>query len=369
MISRRAVLCAIVPLATACRKQRGDGFAGYAFVANRDGRAIAAVDLTAFAVAKHIRLPASPTEIWAAPNGPFLYALTPESGELFEIDASKLAVGRTLKLGAPALTMRAEPGGSALWIPCPASRRLLRVDPALMSVTAALRLPGEPTHLDLSNSRGLALLGYSATGEISTLQLATGDATKPVRVAGRTGDALFRSDGRAILVADTSDRQLAVLDSVSLQPIVRLPLAISPDNVCAHPSGGQIFISGAGADAVVVVHPYYVPQVAETVLAGSRPGPMTASATHLFVTNPQAGDVTILSVARRKVIAVAQVGAEPRHVTVTPDGEYALVLNQSSGDMAVLRIAGLQPDRRKSAALFTLIPVGSRPVSATVKAV
>jgi hypothetical protein len=37
--------------------------------------------------------------------------------------------------------------------------------------------------------------------------------------------------------------------------------------------------------------------------------------------------------------------------------------------MAVLRIAGLQPDRRKSAALFTLIPVGSKPVSAVVMAV
>jgi hypothetical protein len=34
--------------------------------------------------------------------------------------------------------------------------------------------------------------------------------------------------------------------------------------------------------------------------------------------------------------------------------------------MAVIRMAGLQPDRRKSAALFTMIPVGSKPVSAVV---
>ena len=128
-------------------------------------------------------------------------------------------------------------------------------------------------------------------------------------------------------------------------------------------------MTGEGRDVVVVVYPYYVPEVAETILAGSRPGAMGCSGTHLFVTNPAAGDVSIVNVERRRVVAVASVGAEPGHVTITPDGEYALVLNRKSGDMAVLRIAGLQPDRRKTAALFTLIPVGSKPVSAVVMAV
>jgi YVTN family beta-propeller protein len=104
-----------------------------------------------------------------------------------------------------------------------------------------------------------------------------------------------------------------------------------------------------------VIYPYFVPEVAETVLAGSRPGPMAATWTHLFVTNPAAGDVTILDIDTRRVVAVAGVGADPGYVTVTPDREYALVLNRKSGDMAVIRVAGLQPDRRKSAALFTMI--------------
>jgi DNA-binding beta-propeller fold protein YncE len=77
--------------------------------------------------------------------------------------------------------------------------------------------------------------------------------------------------------------------------------------------------------------------------------------------------VSILNIARRKVVAVATVGSEPSHIEITPRDQYALVLNRRSGDMAVIRTANIEPNRRKSAALFTMIPVGSKPVSAAVK--
>jgi len=51
---------------------------------------------------------------------------------------------------------------------------------------------------------------------------------------------------------------------------------------------------------------------------------------------------------------------------VTPDQEYALVLNRASADMAVIRISAITVGRAKSAPLFTMIPVGSRPVDAVV---
>ena len=55
MITRRTFLLTPAVLA-ACGRRRGSGFDGYAFVAAQEGRAVAAVDLIAFAVARHIRL-------------------------------------------------------------------------------------------------------------------------------------------------------------------------------------------------------------------------------------------------------------------------------------------------------------------------
>ena len=112
-------------------------------------------------------------------------------------------------------------------------------------------------------------------------------------------------------------------------------------------------------DAVVVVYPYHTPEVAETVLAGHAPGPMAASLAYLFVASPGSGDVNILEINSRKVVAVASVGADPGFIAVTPDDQYALVLNRKSGDVAVLRVGAITKNRDRRASLLTVIPVGS----------
>jgi len=126
----------------------------------------------------------------------------------------------------------------------------------------------------------------------------------------------------------------------------------------------------------VVVYPSYTPEVAETVLAGHNPGAMAActskeSAQYLFVANPKAADVSILDIETRRVVAVTPVGTEPSCIVITPGDQYALVLNESSGDMAVIRIPNVtrainEQGRWKKGPLFMLIPVGSKPVSAAI---
>ena len=69
------------------------------------------------------------------------------------------------------------------------------------------------------------------------------------------------------------------------------------------------------------------------------------------------------------MVGAVPVGKEPAFVTITPDGQYALVLNRASGDMGVIRVKAVVRNRGKSAPLFTMIPVGSRPVAAAVRSV
>ncbi|MGH9592876.1 MAG: YncE family protein, partial [Bryobacteraceae bacterium] len=183
---------------------------------------------------------------------------------------------------------------------------------------------------------------------------------------GDFGEVRFLSDGRTLIAANRGDRLLTLYDVPSRRLIVHLPISVRPDQLCFNSDGGQLFVTGEGMDAVVVVYPYRT-EVAETVLAGHAPGAMGASKDNLFVAS-QSGDVSILDVDTHKVIAVVQVGADPGFITVTTDDQYALVLNRMSGDVAVIRVHG-KYDRYKSGAFLTLIPVGSRPVSAAVRAV
>src|SRR4029077_2632612 len=104
------------------------------------------------------------------------------------------------------------------------------------------------------------------------------------------------------------------------------------------------------------------------------PGAMAISAApneYLFAANPQSGDVTVLDVQTRTMLASVSVGQEPCYITFTPDNQYALVVNRHSGDLAVIRLSTLsnRKPRVRTVPLFTMIPVGSGPVCVSVLAV
>ncbi len=203
-------------------------------------------------------------------------------------------------------------------------------------------------------------------------------------MAGAVGTIRFRADGQMLLVANLQDRSLTALNVPSLEVIADLPLAMRPQNLCFNADKGQLFVSGEGMDGVAIVFPYDTVEVEQTVLAGRDPGVMTCSAdpSYLFVGSHSGSDVCILNVDTRKVIGLVDTGAQPTYITTTPDSQYALILDQKAGDMAVIHIPAIEDKLRsveaissyrvhsslfkQGASLFTMLPVGEKPVHAAV---
>jgi YVTN family beta-propeller protein len=329
---------------------------------------VAAVDLEALAVARHIPIEGAPTEVMTARSRPSVYALTPETGSVHEIQADRLSFARKLSVGSTALSMHLARGEGALYI-------LLREPPALACVALdsfrmdwRLPLPEEPANFAISNDKKTAAVSFGSS--VCFVDLATRRLGDPIG-SGESGALRFlRPDGRTLIAASRNERLLSLYDVASSRLIAHLPLAVRPDNLCSTRDDGQLFVTGEGMDAVVIVYPYRS-EVGRTVLAGHAPGAMAASRSYLFVASPQTGDVSILNVSTQRVIGVVSVGSDPGFIAVTEDDQYALVLNRKSGDMAVLRVDAIAPNRYKERthALLTVIPVGSRPVSADVRAV
>lgn len=368
---------------TSCRSHpRATGFSGYAFIANQEGGAIAAVDLGVFAVARHIRVDGSPTAVLANSRNGRVYALTPQNGSVHEIRAGNLTLSHKLQVASTALQMKLSPAGDALYVLCQKPRQLVRLALSPMHQSWTLPLPHDPTDFDISPDGTSAAVSSGSACSITFVDLAAARAFPPLGTTGEIGLVRFQpfhsadraqSDSRQLIAANVSQRMLSIFDVPRRQLVVNLPLAVRPDHLCFKSDGGQLFITGEGMDAVVAVYPYYTPQIRETVLAGYSPGAMAASTSpaYLFVANPKSADVSILDIETSNVLAVTPVGTEPSCIVITPDDQYALVLNQESGDMAVIRIpnvttAAKEQRRWKKGPLFMMIPVGSRPVSAAI---
>src|SRR5450755_1729114 len=353
-------------LAACSRRRGGAGFRSYAFVANEESQAIAAVDLEALAVARHIPLNGSPSSVISTAKRPFVYALTPANGTVHEIEVDRLSFNRRLAVASSALAIQVAPDDSALYVLTREPQSLVRIALDTFKLEWRLALPKDPVDFALAADGKTAAVSFA-----SGVRLVDLTARKLAGSAGEGefGGVRFLPDSRTLIAADRGERRLSLYDVPSARLITHLPLAVRPDYLCANADGGQLFVTGEGMDAVVVVYPYHTPEVAETVLAGHDPGPMAASLAYLFVASPGSGDVNILEINSRKVVAVASVGADPGFITVTPDDQYALVLNRRSGDVAVLRVGAITKNRNRRASLLTVIPVGSRPVSAAVHAV
>ena len=373
VISRRNLLLAALAGA-GCGRRKATAYRGYCFVANQQGRSVAAVDLSRFRVRKQILLDAEPVAVIAHPSEPKVFALTPATGTVYEIDAASLAISRRARAGNTAAGMLLSPSRDALWVLYRDPAALVELPLRSFVPKRHVRLPAAPDSFDLS-SRGQAAVASMAARTLTLIGMADARIERTVEAGVEPSLVRFQSDGRQLIAGSRPERSLSIFETAGGRVVVRLPLPIEPRHFCTKPDGGEMFVTGDGMDAVVVVYPYST-EIAETMLAGHAPGAMVAadlgSSSFLLVANPQTNSVTVLDYDNtgRKLVAVVSVGQEPGTIVITPDQQYALVLNQKSGDLAVIRIYALTnqnpSNRYKPTALFTMIPVGERPVSAAV---
>ncbi len=366
MISRRALLALPAFLAASCSRKQA-AFRGYAFIANQEGGTIAAVDLEVLAVAKHIPVEGAPSQVVSANTRASVYALTPASGTVHEIDTGALKLTRNVTVAAPADSMHLSGDEKTLYVISREAQTLSAIAAETLKTAWTMKLPEVPVDFAISIDDETAAV--TSAQSVRLINLKARAVGEPLG-QGNFGQVKFLANGERIIAADLDRNQISIYRVSSPRLITHLPIAVKPENLCFNQDGGQLFVTGSGRDAVVILYPYDIPEVAETILAGHAPGAMTASSSFLFLTNSASGDVSVLNIASHKVVAVLPVGSDPGQVAITPDEVFALVLNRESGNVTVLNVEAIQPGRvSAAAALVTVIPVGSKPVSAAMHSV
>ncbi|MGH9665971.1 MAG: YncE family protein, partial [Bryobacteraceae bacterium] len=160
------------------------------------------MDLSAFAVARHIRLNGNPTAVAAHPTRPFVYALTPDNGAVHEIEADRLRLRRKVTVGGAALSMRLAPNGESLFVLCREPRSLVRVALDRFAVDAQVGLPEEPHDFDLTEDGFTAGISFGDAGSLSFADLNRSLCERPIAVGSELGAIRFRPDGKALIAAN-----------------------------------------------------------------------------------------------------------------------------------------------------------------------
>jgi DNA-binding beta-propeller fold protein YncE len=360
-ISRRTLLAAA--FTAACSKPKATGILGFCFVANHGSRSVTAVDLTRFRTRTHIPLDTAPDEIVAPSKAAKAYVLSRENGTIYEIDALTLAVSRRVRIGQQAVSMRLSRDGNTLWAICPDPAVLVEISLSNLKAARKIRLPAPPDSMAVSRETEDACI--ISRNSVAIVSLEHAAITQTIASPVEPSIATFRRDGKHLIAGSTAGRSLTIYETATARTVVKLPLGLAPRHFCTTSDGGQLYITGDGMDAVVTVYPYQT-EVAETRLAGHMPGTMACTETNLLVANPDDDRITVLDIETGNLAALVQVGKGPGEIIITPDRQYALVLNQESGDLAVIRTFSFANKRYKSAPLFTMVQVGQQPVGAAV---
>lgn len=364
---RRNFLLATASLA-ACKPKLLKPLNGYVYAASAAARSLSVISLARFKLVKELPLEAEPTAVLIKPGTHRVFVLTPSNGHVIEVEGASATIVRRIRTGSTAVSMRLSPGGEALWVLSRDPQALLQIDLQTGKIVRTIKLPHPPSDFDLNPAQPLAVV------DTALVNLQQGRMERPLALESGSGLVRFRPDGKQVLAAYPAARLIAVTDVTTGGLLVKLPLPLEPRHFCfTHLQGGQLFVSGPGMDAVAIVYPYQT-VLAETILAGRSPGAMAIDSEDrfLFVANPESGDLTVLSIADRGVMAKIPVGQKPSQILFTPDHQYVLVFNHGSSDMAVIRLSKIAETRTlfdtrsRRAPLFTIVPMGEGPVSAAI---
>ena len=366
-ITRRALI-ASAALLPACGRTRSPRYQGWLFVASTNESGVAVADLSEFRRVTTIALPKPPRQILRA--GERVFATCPDAHAIYEIDPARFTIVAKIGLPGQVGPMVATPDGSAL-AAITLERGIQLIDPASRRSRQVL-LPGSPDGLDVSSDTAAV---STRNGTIVRVSMKTGVIAGVTPLGIRCDLVRFRHDGKTILAGAADQNQIITLDAGSGKLLTRLPLAFLPKRFCFSDDGGQMFVTGSSDDSIVIVSPYQN-EVDQTIIAGQKPYGMQVAVSQgrnlLFVTNAGSANLTIFDIDTRQLASSVHIGGVPGEVLITPDGNYALVIDRDSGDVSVVKMStALSHEQLAMMAygtrpLFTVFPTGQMPQSAAI---
>lgn len=299
-------------------------------------------DLASFRRSGSIPAGAVPNQVLSARGK--VFAVCRENQTVVVVDPLRRVITERIAVGGKIAAAALTTAGDYLAIAIAQPASLVLIDTRGAGIVHRSSLPAPPRDIAAADEQVAIVL----------------EPAKLVRVGIRRGELLglsvidagplsaiaYRKDGRTIFVAAPDSRQIVSLDAESGAVLARLPVPIRPARFCMDGSGGQIFVTGEDREPRLVIFSPYQNQIDQTLYAGRALFGMAVAPVRnlLFLSNPDAGDVTIMNIETRRIHVSIRTGGNPREILIAPSAnstteeEYAFVVDGDSGDVSVIHI-------------------------------
>jgi DNA-binding beta-propeller fold protein YncE len=346
LVSRRSFL-SVASVLAACGPKRAPRYEAWLFIASASENAVVVADLSSFRRTGAIGLGAAPDQVVSARG--VVFAVCNDSQSIVRIDPVRQVITGRISIGGKISGAALTTGGDFLVVATSQPSSLVLIDVVKGAIARQVSLPGAPTGIDAAGAQVAVLLasgsGKTPSASVARVNIVDGRLLGSSLIGPGVLTALgYRRDGRAIFVAATDARQIVTLDSDTGNILARLPVPIRPARFCTDGTGGQVFVTGADREDQLVILSPYQNQVDQSLYGGRSPYGMAVAPARnlLFLTNPEAGGVTIVAIETRAVAASIRTGGKPIEVLVASengsDEEYAFVVDGETGDVSVIHI-------------------------------
>lgn len=377
---RGAGFCAALALLAlaGCRKQDFPQYPAdyreYAYVTNGGSGTVTVLDVVNVRIDREIAVGQNPVAVTASPTRNEVYVVNsgPEGGQgsLSVIDAARNAVAATIPLQRKPVSIDLDADGKLAYVANSGSNSISVVDLKARRQIAEMGAGEEPVAARVTPDGRTLVVANRRGNSVSIFDVAARRVRAIFDGCPGAADVAILPDSSKAFVACSAGHQLMAIALAGSkfnpgQPDrleSMLDVGRAPVELALKPDGGEVFVSNSLSDSISEVITG-TDDVLGAYLMGDEPvrGLVSSDNSLLYVANFRSQYVSAYSIDDgRRLSPSIHVGDGPVALAFSSNGFLTLVVDNRSGDIAVVRTA--------TRSLFAILPTGRSPNAIAVKA-
>jgi len=231
----------------------------------------------------------------------------------------------------PGATPRAQGSDATLWVAVEDASELVLVDVASKRVTTRVRVPGRPHNLTVG-ANGVVAATLQRAGTVALVQ---NGSVSTVELGGSPHDVKATRDG--LVVTNEGAGRLDLLSSGG-EHVGEIPLRANPHDVAVRQDTAWVSLGGTDQIAVVDLQRR---EVLRYLTTGKRPHDLLFAADGRAWVTDWDGSMHVFD-EQGELVKTLELGSEAHHLTFTPDGLHAWVIDHGTHGVYVVSTRTLE---------------------------